>query len=125
MFYEGVTFKGKPTRVFAYYGIPKSQEGDGEQKFPAMVLVHGGGGTAFDRWVKLWNSRGYAAIAMDLCGCVPSGTNGKWKRHDAGGPPGWDASFQQLECANRRSMDLACRECGRIGTFADSLVSGN
>ena len=32
------------------------------------VLVHGGGGTAFDAWVRLWNDRGYAAIAMDLAG---------------------------------------------------------
>ena len=65
-------------------------------KYPAMVLIHGGGGTAFDRWVKVWNSRGYAAIAMDLCGCVPVGTYGNWKRHEFGGPAGWDASFSQL-----------------------------
>ena len=33
-----------------------------------MVLVHGGGGTAFPEWVELWRKRGYAAIAMDLAG---------------------------------------------------------
>ncbi len=99
-FYEGPAYKGKPTRVFAYYGVPDSAQNSGGSvggKFPAMVLIHGGGGTAFDRWVKLWNSRGYAAIAMDLCGCVPVGTYGKWQRHELGGPPGWDASFQQLD----------------------------
>ena len=61
-----------------------------------MVLIHGGGGTAFARWVKVWNERGYAAIAMDLCGCLPIGTYGNWKRDEQGGPPGWDASFDQL-----------------------------
>ncbi len=62
-----------------------------------MVLVHGGGGTAFDRWVKLWNSRGYAAISMDLCGCVPvHETPKKWKRHSDGGPPGW-GGFEQTD----------------------------
>ena len=61
-----------------------------------MVLVHGGGGTAFDVWVRLWNSRGYAAIAMDLCGCVPIGTYGHWQRHPAGGPPGW-GGFDQID----------------------------
>ncbi len=98
-FYEGLPYKGKTTRVFAYYGVPKVAEdaAKANQKFPAMVLIHGGGGTAFDRWVKVWNSRGYAAIAMDLCGCVPVGTYGKWKRHDLGGPAGWDASFGQLD----------------------------
>jgi dienelactone hydrolase len=93
-FYEGMPYRGKPTRVFAYYGVPKGPPG---AKFPAMVLIHGGGGTAFDRWVRVWTARGYAAIAMDLCGCVPDGTYGNWKRHAQGGPPGWDASFGQID----------------------------
>ncbi|MBS0206843.1 MAG: acetylxylan esterase [Planctomycetes bacterium] len=98
-FYAGVPYKGRPTRVYAYYGVPRAagDKTDGNQKYPAMVLIHGGGGTAFERWVKLWNERGYAAIAMDVCGCVPVGTYGKWQRHEDGGPPGWDASFGQLE----------------------------
>ena len=98
-FYQGPVYKGNPTRVFAYYGVPTLPEGTerSDKELPAMVLIHGGGGTAFDRWVKLWNSRGYAAIAMDLCGCVPVGTYGNWQRHDKGGPPGWDASFGQLD----------------------------
>jgi len=66
--YEGEPFNGKPTRVFAYYARPK---GDGP--FPAMVLVHGGGGKAFKEWAKLWADRGYAALAMDLAGCGPDG----------------------------------------------------
>ena len=94
LFFEGVPYQGKPTRVFAFYGVPRNTEG---KKVPAMVLIHGGGGTAFDRWVKVWTDRGYAAIAMDTCGCVPVGTYGKWDRHEHGGPPGWDASFGQLE----------------------------
>ena len=99
LYYAGPTYKGKPTRIFAYYGVPAqtADANNGNQKFPAMVLIHGGGGTAFDRWVKLWNSRGYAAIAMDLCGCVPVGEYGNWQRHEFGGPPGWDASFSQLD----------------------------
>ena len=94
LFYDGPVFQGKPTRVFAYYGVPKNASG---KKSPAMVLVHGGGGTAFDRWVRLWNDRGYAAIAMDLCGCVPMRSDKKgWKRHDQGGPPGW-GGFDQID----------------------------
>lgn len=97
-FYAGPGYKNRATRVFAYYGVPASTENkEGAEKWPSMVLIHGGGGTAFERWVKVWNSRGYAAIAMDLCGCIPVGTYGNWQRHDQGGPPGWDASFSQLD----------------------------
>jgi dienelactone hydrolase len=92
-YYRGLDYKGRATRVFAFYGTPANSA---EKKLPAMVLIHGGGGTAFADWVRLWNSRGYAAIAMDLCGCVPEGSHGNWRRHDLGGPPGWDASFSQL-----------------------------
>jgi dienelactone hydrolase len=94
LFYDGPQFEGKPTRVFAYYAAPKAKPGE---RLPAMVLVHGGGGTAFDRWVRLWNSRGYAAIAMDLCGCIPVREAPKlWKHHADGGPRGW-GGFEQID----------------------------
>jgi cephalosporin-C deacetylase-like acetyl esterase len=92
-YYRGLDYQGRATRVFAFYGTPANSS---EKKLPAMVLIHGGGGTAFADWVRLWNARGYAAIAMDLCGCVPEGSHSKSRRHDLGGPPGWDASFSQL-----------------------------
>lgn len=95
VFYDTKTWQGKPTKSFAWIGIPKHQPGE---KLPAMVLVHGGGGTAFDNWVKLWNDRGYAAIAMDVCGCVPVKVPGTktWQRGEEGGPGGWDP-FPQIE----------------------------
>ncbi len=90
VFYEGVPYQGKPTRVFAYYGLPEAAPG---KKVPAMVLVHGGGGSAFIRWVKLWNSRGYAAISMDTCGAVSGNAYGQEQkghvRHAWAGPAGW------------------------------------
>jgi dienelactone hydrolase len=97
LYYEGPAHQGRPTRVFAYVGFPQPDASRAGEKVPAMVLIHGGGGTAFDRWVKVWTERGYAAIAMDLCGCIPVGTYGNWKRHEHGGPAGWDASFEQLD----------------------------
>lgn len=86
VFFESVPYRGQPTRVFAWIGLPEAPAGE---TVPGMVLVHGGGGTAFAEWVRLWTSRGYAAIAMDTCGCVPRGTYGNWERHEHGGPPGW------------------------------------
>ena len=68
LYYEGEPLMGKPTRIFAYYARPAEPE---EKKLPAMVLVHGGGGTAFPQWARLWAARGYAALAMDLSGSGP------------------------------------------------------
>jgi dienelactone hydrolase len=65
------------------------------ERLPAMVLVHGGGGTAFEEWVRLWVGRGYAAIAMDTCGQIPVGDYGRWFRDEQGGPPGW-GGFDQV-----------------------------
>jgi dienelactone hydrolase len=93
LFYDGLPWKGKPTRVFAWYGAPKVEPG---KKVPAMVLIHGGGGTAFPEWVKLWVDRGYAAISMDTCGCTSGGDHGKRPRHEHGGPPGW-GGFDQVD----------------------------
>jgi dienelactone hydrolase len=90
VFFEGEPYQGKPTRVFAYYGVPKHAAGT---RVPGMVLVHGGGGSAFVRWVRLWNSRGYAAISMDTCGAVSGNAYGNEQtghvRHAWAGPAGW------------------------------------
>jgi len=93
LFYEGLPFRGEPTRVFAWVGLPEMAAGE---RVPGMVLVHGGGGTAFSDWIRLWTSRGYAAISMDTCGCVPKGSYGNWERHELGGPPGW-GGFGQID----------------------------
>ena len=91
--FSSVPFQGKPTRVFAWLGLPKLKPGE---KAPAMVLIHGGGGTAFDEWVRLWVGRGYAAIAMDTCGQVPVGNYGDWVHDDQSGPRGW-GGFDQID----------------------------
>jgi dienelactone hydrolase len=91
MFYDGPGWKGKPTRVFAWFGLPKDYVQGA--KVPAMLLVHGGGGTAFSQWVKMWNDRGYAALAMDMAGQLPRGK--PWERDSQGGPMGW-GGFEQV-----------------------------
>ena len=90
LFYEGLPYRGKPTRVFAYLGLPEHAP---DERVPAMVLVHGGGGSAFLRWVKFWNSRGYAAISMDTCGKISGNTKGNEQfghyPYQWSGPAGW------------------------------------
>lgn len=85
LLYTSEPYQGKPTRVFAYYVEPEKADG----RLPAMVLVHGGGGTAFKEWAELWAKRGYVAIAMDLAGYGAD----KKKLPDGGPGQGDDTKF--------------------------------
>ena len=103
LFYEGEPYNGKPTRVFAYYASPRTL-GIAMQdvKHPAVVLVHGGGGTAFREWAELWARKGYAAIAMDLAGHRPlegknaHDRNNRTRLEDGGPNQGDDEKFGSI-----------------------------
>jgi len=97
VFLDSVPWYGKPTRFFAFYSLPKGASK--EKPVPGVVIVHGGGGTAFWNYVKYWNDKGYAAIAMDNCGSIPHNEPGKpgssehstfWLGHAWSGPRGWE-----------------------------------
>lgn len=55
--------QGSEAEFFCYYGVPEGEKPTGG--WPAAVMVHGGGGTAFPQLVALWKSRGFAVIALD------------------------------------------------------------
>jgi len=71
VWYESEPYQGKTTKIFAYLAVPKANVP--AEKFPAVLLVHGGGGKAFPDWAELWGNRGYVALAMDLSGRGPGG----------------------------------------------------
>jgi cephalosporin-C deacetylase-like acetyl esterase len=98
LFYSGVKFHGEPTRVFAYYATPGTLAGDAskDSKLPAVVLVHGGGGTAFREWAELWAKRGYAAIAMDLAGNRPEAMDKRSRLKDGGPDQNDDYKFGHI-----------------------------
>ena len=88
IFFDSLPYRGKPTRVFAWLGVPRQAR---PESCPAVVLVHGGLGTAFADWVRLWVDRGYAAIAIDTNGAVPDEARKPegtwdWPRHPDAGP---------------------------------------
>ena len=61
-------YQGKESYNFAYLAKPKTQK----DNYPGIVLVHGGGGTAYYQWAEAWADRGYIALAIDLEGHVPN-----------------------------------------------------
>jgi len=87
IFYDALPWQGKPTRVFAWIGLPARHTG----KVPGIVVVHGGGGTAFKEWVQKWNDQGFAAISIAVEGQTDVNENkakGRptWARHAFSGP---------------------------------------
>lgn len=92
VFFDSVQYKGKPAKVFAWIGVPETSGG---KKIPGIVLVHGGGGTAFKEWVDLWNKKGFAAISIATGGQTDEWTgsysatarNKIWVRHEWAGAP--------------------------------------
>ena len=82
--YEGMPLDGQKTKVFAYLGYPEH----GKRPAPAVLLVHGGGGVPYLEWVKMWNERGYVALAMSTTGDFP-------KQRNAGITEGSKADFWQ------------------------------
>lgn len=88
IYYDALPWKGQPTKVFAWLGLPAHATA----KVPGLVLVHGGGGSAFKEWVRRWNDRGFAAISISVEGQTDAtdpeleqGTRGT-RRHAWPGP---------------------------------------
>ena len=65
--FSGPNPKGLSSKVkaefFAYIGFPEGPVPEGG--FPGIVLIHGGGGTAYPQYTKFWVKHGYAVIALD------------------------------------------------------------
>ncbi|MDF7808789.1 Ig-like domain-containing protein [Pontiellaceae bacterium B12219] len=94
VFIDGEDYLGNPTRFYAYVGLP--EEAGSSNQVPAIIIVHGGGGTAYSSYVETWNSYGYAAISIATEGQtddtataedIAAGNNvGNWYKHEAAGP---------------------------------------
>lgn len=67
--FESVAYEPKgltSTWVFAVMGLPnESKFPEPENGYPAVVLIHGGGGQVYTEWIRWWNARGYVALAFD------------------------------------------------------------
>lgn len=69
--YKSVGFKNdskdlEATWVFAVIGVPDQQIYKmPERGFPAVILVHGGGGKVYTEWIRWWTKKGFIALAFD------------------------------------------------------------
>lgn len=69
---QAFKFKSAPyqnlenTWVFAAVGTPITEKPKGG--YPAVLLIHGGGGTVSASWMEYWMNKGYVALAFDTFG---------------------------------------------------------
>lgn len=112
VWYEGEPLDGKPTRVFAWLGLPDKTKLPTPGPLPAVLLVHGGGGKAFQEWARHWAERGYVALAMDTSGQGPDG-----QRHKDAGPN------QDDDTKFRNFTDAAARDTWTFHAIAAVLRS--
>lgn len=127
--YNGMHRGGRKTKVFAYLGIPEHASADAP--VPAIVLIHGGGGHAFLEWVKMWNDRGYAAIAMDHTGYFPTGINAGRTEGDPAWKYGLHGSFSESGYENAPDNDEMRSSGGRVDhmwmyhAVGQTILAGN
>lgn len=87
VYYDALDWRGESTKVFAWLGLPE----DCSTPVPGIVLVHGGGGSAFKDWVLEWTKRGYAAISIAVEGQTDvrdaaGSPHSPWVSHEWAGP---------------------------------------
>ena len=100
--FDGLIYKDRPTRVFAYYSNPDLLRGikSENRKFPGIILVHGGGGKAFKEWVEKWAADGYVALALDF-----SATGGNEDKFEGNGPgQGKKEKFEDIALGDLKNM---------------------
>lgn len=65
--FQSAPYKNKEkTWVFGAMGTPSGEIP--ESGYPAVVLIHGGGGYVFRDWMLYWMRKGFVAIAIDMFG---------------------------------------------------------
>ncbi|MFC1571452.1 alpha/beta hydrolase family protein [Candidatus Margulisiibacteriota bacterium] len=64
IYYQSREYQGEASRIFGYYCYPINAK----QELPAILLSHGGGGTAVLSRTINWARRGYAVLTIDLPG---------------------------------------------------------
>lgn len=86
-YFKGASYLGKEeTWVFAAIGLPNQEQYKMPANgYPALILVHGGGGQVYLDWINYWTSKGFIALALDMFSNALD-ENGKKIVNPNGGP---------------------------------------
>lgn len=129
VWFDGMNYGGEKTKVFAYVGVPEGASATNQ--VPAVVLLHGGGGHAFLCWIKMWNDRGYAAIAIDTTGYFPTAVNAGSTETCSNWSYGLPASIAETGYTSAPNKDNMSSSAGRVDNMwmyhavGQAILAGN
>lgn len=90
VYLSGPEHRGKECSMFAYFGIPDT----GKEKYPAILLIHGGDGRAYEFWATKWLDMGFAVLTVD--NNSRHVTEEGVVHNPAGGPKAWEPWNEDL-----------------------------
>lgn len=127
--YDALSFEKRPTKVFAWVSLPVDVVTNDVARYngpkvPAVVMLHGGGGTAYPKFLEKWAARGYAAISIahegqtDIMLEAPSGnTLPVYEKHDWPGP--------NLAGGSYADIDVPVRDQWIYHVVADAMLANS
>ena len=122
---EGIrTPGGKKSYVYTYYGLPDTPAPAGG--YPAVVLVHGGGGSAFPFYANAYRKIGYAVITFDHYGQLPiinpSGRSAYDRPKRPFSPDSWQAARGKFNEGNSELRHLWLKNAIPLITRANTFL---
>ncbi len=110
---EGTPYRGQATQLFAYYAAPKGAA-SGQRLAGPWSSRMAGGGTAYAKYIQMWNDRGYAAIALIFMAKPRAGSSSAGA---GGAEQGLSRSLWGRAANAGGGMELSCRQRNHQGTF--------
>ena len=92
IFYDVLT-KNKENQVFAFISYPTTPMPS--QGYPAVLLIHGGGGQAYYEITRIWSDKGFVVIAPDFNAMRANSMNERQVPNPKGGVNGY-GSYRDL-----------------------------
>lgn len=122
---EGIkTADGKKTYAYTYFGLPDTPAPAGG--YPAVVLVHGGGGSAFPFYANTYRKMGFAVITFDHYGQLPvinpSGQSAYDRPKRPFSPNSWQAASGKFSEGDRTLRHLWLKNAVPLITRANSFL---
>ncbi len=118
----GASVEGKPAAFFAYVGYPATPPPAGG--YPGILLIHGGGGTAYPQYMNLWMDQGYVVMALDWYNQRPLSQPGRLTETNVARAalPGGKRQLHEINVANMVIAHSLLRSLDQVNADKTAFV---